>query len=452
LRTLLAGVMVALAVAIVLGILALLQRNSARSATHAATSSALGSAANDLVEPKLDQALLLALAAYRASPSAGARGAVISALEAARKLGVSELLHSDASVLGVAFAPNGETAAVAGGDGTLRLWDVAARKAAGELSLADGRPIAAAGFSTDGSKVAAGGHREVRVWDVESRRPVGRNLRAPGTILSTAVSSDGRAAAAMDARGHVWLWNTRSGSLRRLDGPRGGKTMLAFSPGGRTLAAGATDIKDVEEGSPGAVRLWSVGSGKALGELPSDDTVNGLVFSPDGRGLVTVGYYNAGRYSPGDSYGEVQLWDVGQLKTVQLLKTKDPVERVAFTPDRRTVAVGLYGGLIRLALPEKGKWVGPLRGVRTRATTVAFSRDGHTVATVGAGDTTVRVWDRHRAPFARPIGPSDDGLTTVAFSPDGRTVAAAGGNEKTVRLVDVRGGTYRVPRWLAKAG
>jgi WD40 repeat protein len=90
--------------------------------------------------------------------------------------------------------------------------------------------------------------------------------------------------------------------------------------------------------------------------------------------------------------------------------------------------------------------------VKSDATKVAFGRDGHTVAVAGAGDTTVRVWDLHRAPFARPIGPPDDDLTTVAFSPDGRTVAAAGGYDKTVRLVDVRGGTYRVPRWLAKGG
>jgi WD40 repeat protein len=456
LRTLLAGVVVALAVAIVLGILALLQRNSARSATRRATSAALGSAANDRVEPRPDQALLLALSAYRSSPSADARGAVINALVAARKLGVSEFLHSDAQVLGVEFAPDGRTAAVAGGDGTLRLWDVPARKVAGELPLADGRPIAAVGFSRDGTKVAAGGRNGgVRIWRVQSHRPLGRILSAPGTIRSTAVSSDGRTAAAMDGRGHVWLWNVRTGSRRPLSGsgPQGHKTMLAFSPDGQTLAAGATATTDVEEATPGAVRLWRVSSGKPLGWLPSRDAVNGLAFTRDGR-LVTVGYFATGRYSSQpSSYGEVQLWGVGRLRMIHLLKTRDAVDSLAFAPDGRTVAVGMDDGSIRLAVPEKGKWIGaPLRGIRTGATNVALGRDAHTVATAGAGDTTVRVWDLRRPPFARPIGSPDSDLSPLAFSGDGRTVATTSGYDTTVKLVDVQAETWRIPRWLAKAG
>ncbi|MGH3799613.1 MAG: TIR domain-containing protein, partial [Pseudonocardiaceae bacterium] len=80
--------------------------------------------------------------------------------------------HTDA-VIAVAFAPDGATLATAGGDRTVRLWDLSDRDRPRQL----GQPLTGhtgtvygVAFAPDGRTLApAGGDRSVRLWDVSDR-------------------------------------------------------------------------------------------------------------------------------------------------------------------------------------------------------------------------------------------------------------------------------------------
>ena len=76
---------------------------------------------------------------------------------------------------------------------------------------------------------------------------------------------------------------------------------------------------------------------------------------------------------------------------------------------------------------------------------VAFSPDGHRLAS-GSADNTVRMWN---ADTGQPIGDPLTGHTntvySVAFSPDGHRLASASG-DKTVRLWDADTGQPLGPR------
>ena len=67
---------------------------------------------------------------------------------------------------------------------------------------------------------------------------------------------------------------------------------------------------------------------------------------------------------------------------------------------------------------------------------MAFSPDGHTLASGGADDT-IRLWNltdpTHPGPLGEPLRGHTGPVTSVAFSPDGHTLAS-GSADNTIRL------------------
>jgi hypothetical protein len=80
----------------------------------------------------------------------------------------------------------------------------------------------------------------------------------------------------------------------------------------------------------------------------------------------------------------------------------------------------------------------PLTGHTGAVASVAFSPDGHTLAS-GSGDHTVQLWnvsDPAHPTLGPPLTGHSDTVGAVAFSPDGRTLAS-GSFDQTVRLWNV---------------
>jgi WD40 repeat protein len=161
-------------------------------------------------------------------------------------------------------------------------------------------------------------------------------------------------------------------------------------------------------------------------------------FSPDGRIAVSVAL--DGRLIARDALNgaEISAVYIG------------PAASVAFSPDNRTVAVGLLAGPIALVDVETGVETGRLTGHSDYVTTLQFTPDGAQLVSGGL-DRTVRVWDIADGQAVQTIDSpgvilklalDSDGARVVTGSGDRFFDANAPGNvrDRTVRVWDLATG------------
>jgi cytoskeletal protein RodZ len=121
------------------------------------------------------------------------------------------------------------------------------------------------------------------------------------------------------------------------------------------------------------------------------------------------------------------------------------VTAVAFSPDGGRLVSGSWDRSIKFWGVSTGEQLGAVTNDMKEVQSLAFSRDGHWLATENSSDTTslrdastgheIRTF-----PSDKPLGPlGSNWVYSIAFSPDGRWLASAL-DDKTVRLWDVNTG------------
>ena len=377
LRTVAVGLAALLALVVVAGVVAFLQRQSARREARVALAARLGAQA--VAEPRLDRALLLAREAVRLDDTADTRRAVLATLLRSPALVAVYTLPTGTRPYRVTVSPNGRTLVVGDSDGALRRFDAQAKTEIGSpLRTAFG--FLPAAYTPDGSKLVAVANppRALAVLDAGSLR---RIRRLP---LDSGFDPDKAGAVAplaVDAQAAFFAYD------------------LVVDPQGDEGPA-FLDRLDLANGRRQKVRL---GAPDVVGA--------GLV----GDRLVTV------------TSRLIEFWDAHTLRRVRTVHV--PIRLggyAAIDPTGRyAVAIAHFGNTIVFVDLRTGH-VTPATGgtASSGALAVAFSPDGHAAATAGA-DGSITLWDPQTGTpldtFAGHSAPANG----IAFSPDSRTVYAS---------------------------
>ncbi len=363
--------------------------------------------------------------------------------------------HEDyISCLDVSF--DGRFAASGSGDGSIRIWDIQKGIC---LSVLEGhdKAIASLRFTPDGQKIiSAGKDKKIHIWSCQTWKPTGFLNGHENLVNSVAVSHDGKYLVSGAWDNTVRLWDMESQKCLWISSAHSEHVRcVAISPDGSKIASGSDDR---------SARIWNL-QGECLAILPHDSIVFSILFSHDGKKIVT-----------GD-YGVLSVWNLetfqcemavrGHESSIFCLSMSQDNHRVVSCSSDKTIRIWdirSKGYILHLASHSKiinsfnlsenaqraitasrdntlmlwdtrtGKRIIIFHGHEQHARSACFSANGSRIVSV-ADDKIVKIWDTQSGQCIQQLSGHEKNVTSVFATEDGQWIAS-GDRAGVIRLWD----------------
>jgi WD40 repeat protein len=383
-------------------------------------------------------------------------------------------------VTDVTFSADGTSLLSCSTDGTVKQWNLSAGNCL-QTFIGHEKYVWGAVFAPDGQHFYSGGEDNcIRYWDLHTGACLKVFIGHAQWIMAIALSPDGLQLASASMDGTIKLWCTaKANCLHTLSGHQAPVLSVAFSPNGRTLASGSYDR---------TVRLWNTRTGVCTQILKKHtNRIWCVKFHPNGNLLASGGddhttrFWNPATGDPtttlqGHSNGiyaislhpnntllasahedqTVRLWQVPLASTTTDQNTLEPFQTlqghqnrilaIAFSPDGHTLASGSLDRTIKLWNPETYQCRLTLQDHQSWIWDVAFHPNSKTLASTSY-DRTVKLWDLKTGHCTHTLEGHLGSALSVTFSPDGQWLAS-GGYEQMLKLWNPESGEC-VRTWYA---
>ncbi|MBV8782534.1 MAG: PD40 domain-containing protein [Phycisphaerae bacterium] len=279
-----------------------------------------------------------------------------------------------ATVTAIAFSPDGKRLASTSDDGTLKIWDIAAKKQIASLDgVANNRNTVH--FSPDGKTVIT---------------------LAAGPRLLVVDAETGKAKQPIE---------------------------IADLPGGAMWFDQSPDGKSIAVVGRSTLRVYDVGTGKMTSgyEVHSQYAIPGVAFSPDGKSVATVG-----------TDRKALIADIATGKITNTFDLSLKGESVTFSPDGKQLFIYTDDRVITAFDVASGESKKIFDG-GVEIFTMSLTPDGKRIIAAGAsrdGPGIISIADAKLEDIAFEC---DDRTKSAAISLDGQWLAA-GGNEGSITL------------------
>jgi WD40 repeat protein len=286
-------------------------------------------------------------------------------------------------------------------------------------------------------------------------RPVVPALVIQGVLPGTQIFVDSQLVASTDPSGQASISTLADGVHRlrlRFDGYRDYEQNLVVQPGRTTTVTAKLEPLELPAFSERpkapmlavtpAIPAPVTSTRRSPPNFALDRTlkahsgwVTAIAFSPDGQRLVSGSWDRT-----------VKFWEVTSGKQLSPVasKTKE-IQSLAFSRDGHWLATENSSNTVALRDPVTGQEIRALPSDKPLGAlgsnwvySIAFSPDGQLLA-AGLDDKTVRLWEVKTGRKVRDLTGLRRPVIYIAFSPDGRLLAT-GDDEKTIRIWDVTSG------------
>ncbi|MHC1769466.1 MAG: protein kinase [Verrucomicrobiia bacterium] len=354
---------------------------------------------------------------------AGSSEAVIRLWEAStfRQLGI--LTNHLGWISDLKFSPDGQTLASSSGDQTIRLWDPATMAEKGVLRRHK-QEVWRICFSADGRKLFSGTRDgTIYGWSAQALAAKTGFEAVQTDLWALALAPDATQFAGL-RQGGVCLGDIRSGQLSRPIAALGtNNTSLLFSGDGQHLFAG-TEV--------GEIQVWSLGQEKTVQTLHG--TMERVVqLRQDALGRFLVAVQSTNQLLRGPSW--LQMWNTATWQPQASWTHSSLARACALSPDGRHLATAHLPGIVLLCDLAAGLRTNRL-AFTGRISDLAFSPDGQFLA-ASTEEGSVKIWGVPALRELTVLRALSLSVHALAFSPDSRRLGIASEGDEAIRLWDV---------------